>query len=346
MRKSTAVAGAALIAIVVGAPGWYWASPFFAVAGLRNAAIRGDTKELNERVDFSRLRDEIKAQFSKVLIARMTESLQGNPFAALGVVLATKLTDVMVDTMITPAGIAALVEPAGKDRTQNEVSGLALMFSADFRVHREGLDSFSFYSPNEQEKKPTLRFGREGLRWRLVGVQIPKEFLSAKMGDVAARSQPVAPYVPKWESGERKDPMDDTVAIYLSRGAEEEVRTRFSSVRPSLIFRCRQKKLDAYINVRSSVEFDYRSYSANVRLRFDDNPAKRESWSVSDDREALFAPNATVLLNALLQAGSLQFKWHQSGGGPTVARFARDDLGTHAAEFSNRCAEPRSVNKH
>src|SRR5436309_7105364 len=272
MRKSTAVAGATLIAIARGALGWYRISPFFAVAGLRNAAIRGDTKELNERIDFARLRDEIKAQFSKALIGRMTEDLRGNPFAALGVVLATKLTDVMVDAMITPAGIAALVEPAGKDRTHNEVSGLALMRSADFAVHREGLGSFDFYSPNEREKKPMLRFGREGLNWRLVGLQMPKEFLSARVGDAAGRSQPIAPapYVAKWEFHETKDPMDDTVAIYLSRGAEEEVPTRFSSVRPNLTFRCRRKKLDAYINVRGSVEFDYQSYSTNVRLRFDD----------------------------------------------------------------------------
>lgn len=346
MRKSTAVAGAALIAVVVGAPGWYWASPYFAIAGLRNAAIRGDTKELNERVDFARLREEIKAQFSKVLVGRMTENLRGNPFAALGVALATKMTDLMVDTMITPAGIAALVEPSGKDRTPNEVSGLALLLSADLKVHHAGLDSFDFYSPNEQEKKPTLRFGREGLSWRLVSIQIPEELLSAKMGNAVTGAQPKPPYVPNWEFRERKDPMDDTVAIYLSRGAEEEVSTRFSSVRPSLIFRCRQKKLDAYINVRSSVEFDYQSYSANVRVRFDDNPAKRESWGVSDDREALFAPNATALLNAILQAESLQFEWHQSGGGPTVAKFARADLQTHATEFSNRCRASEPAARH
>lgn len=340
MRKSAAVAGtASIIVAVLVVPGWYWASPFFAVASLRDAALRGDTKELNERVDFPRLREEIKTQFSSFLIGRTAENLRGNPFAALGVALAAKLTDVMIDAMVTPAGIAALLEPA-KDRTPDQVSGLGLMLSSDFVVHREGLSTFEFYSAKEREKTGTLRFGRNGLNWRLVSLQMPKEFLSAKMGDAIGGSRPAAPYVPKWESRERKDPMDDTVSVYLSRGADEEVSTRFSKVRPKLIFRCLKNKFDAYINVGSSVDFDYQTYSTNVRLRFDDNPARRESWGVSDDREALFAPNPTVFLRYLLNAASMQFEWRQSGGGPIIARFTRADLEAHAARLADGCGKP------
>lgn len=139
--------------------------------------------------------------------------------------------------------------------------------------------------------------------------------------------------------------MDDTLSFFLSRGADEEVATRFSSVRPTLTFRCRHGKFDAYINVRSSVDFDYQSYRTSVRLRFDDNPPKREDWSVSTDREALFVPNPERFLNSLIDTVALQFEWRQLGGGLSVARFARDDLDNHAVQFADRCGNPKLVRK-
>jgi hypothetical protein len=340
MRKSTAVASAASIIIaVLVVLGWYWASPFYAVASLRDAALRRDTKDLAERVDFPHLREGIKAQFTSFLIERTARDLRENPFAAVGVALAAKLTDVMVDAMVTPVGIAALLEP-DNDRAPDEVSGMRLMLSSEIVVRRDGFGAFDFYAANQREKKPALRFSRDGLNWRLVGIHIPNEFLVTKIGDAVGGSQPTAPYVPRWESRDRKDPMDDTVSVYLSRGADEEVNARFSKVRPMLIFRCQKNKLDAYINVRSSVEFDYQTYSTNVRLRFDDNPPRRESWGVSDDREALFAPSPTVFLRSLLNAASVRIEWHPLGGGVIVARFTRDDLEAHAARLANRCGKP------
>ncbi|MBF6570853.1 MAG: DUF2939 domain-containing protein [Candidatus Binataceae bacterium] len=45
----------AVLLVIAAAAAWYWASPFFAVAGLRNAALHKDATELEKRVDFPRL---------------------------------------------------------------------------------------------------------------------------------------------------------------------------------------------------------------------------------------------------------------------------------------------------
>ena len=338
MRKRTAIASAAAILVAVIAA-WYWASPFFAVASLRNAAIRADTNALNERVDFSRVRDELKTQLSSLLISKMTDNLRGNPFAAIGVAIAAKLTDVMVDAMVSPAGIAALVK-AGSEKTPAEVSGFRLMMSTEVAVHRYGLDAFDFYSVNNKEKLPTLRFAREGLSWRLTSVQMPKEFLASEIASRVGANQPTVPYAAKWEYFQSKDAMDDTVTTILTRGADQEVTTQFAKVRPDIIFRCRQNTFDAYINVHSSADYDYETHRSNVRLRFDENTAVSEKWDVSTDREALFAPNAKTFLNSLLQANSLRFEWPQSGGGRAVATFNRGDLGVQVAKFAKDCGQP------
>ena len=87
MRKSIAAAAAGLV-IVALMFGWYWATPFYSVASLRNAALRGDARELNKYVDFSLLREDLKTQLSSLLLPRMAEGLRANPFAAMGEIFA------------------------------------------------------------------------------------------------------------------------------------------------------------------------------------------------------------------------------------------------------------------
>lgn len=61
-KPRTALLISFVIALVaVTGLGWYFLSPFFALAGLKNAAITGDTAELEWRVDFPHLRDDFKA---------------------------------------------------------------------------------------------------------------------------------------------------------------------------------------------------------------------------------------------------------------------------------------------
>jgi len=57
--------------MVVGAY-WYW-SPFLAMHQLRTAAREGDTDSFNDRVNYPRLRESLKGQFS----AMMAEKLDG-----------------------------------------------------------------------------------------------------------------------------------------------------------------------------------------------------------------------------------------------------------------------------
>jgi Protein of unknown function (DUF2939) len=334
MRKSS-LAFVVVFLVAAAVVAWFWASPYFAIAGLRNAAVRGDASELESRVDFPRFRESIKTQFSAFMMAGITERLRGNPFAALGVALAAKLTDVMIESMVTPTGMLSLM-----DLTKNstpEISGLTLMVSPNFAIRRDGLSAFEFYSAKDTEQKPTLRFNRYGLEWRLVGIWMPKEFLEARTGGAIGREQATAPYVPKWELSDQKDPMDDTVSIYLSRDADEEVSGRFSRVRPTMVFRCHKKQLEAYINLQGMVDYDYQTHRSVVRLRFDDGKANPESWIASQDREALFAPNAKLFLSALRNSSTLLFEWHQSGDRVTIAKFTRADLEAHIDRLADAC---------
>jgi len=333
MRRSITVAAILIAAMVVGT--WYWASPYFAIAGLRNAVVRSDASELESRVDFPRFRDSIRMQLLAFIMAGMKEQLSDNPFATLGLALAVKLTDVMVDSMVTPTGMLTLMDL--KTNGESEVSGLALMASSEISIRRKGVESFDFYSAKDKKQTPILHFTRHGLQWKLVGLQMPKEFLESKTRDTGVRRQAAAPHVPKWELGEHKNPMDDTVRVLLHRDADEEVAGRFSAVRPTLVFTCRDKKLGAYINFRGMVDYNRQTDLSALRLRFDDRTAKLEGWGISESREALFAPDPRAFLRTLLEAKVLLVEWRQYGERTSIAKFTRGDLETHVGKLAAAC---------
>ena len=340
MRRSFVTTLVAVAAILI-AGAWYWASPYFAIADLRNALIRGDTTAVEERVDFPHLRENIKAQVSTFIMTGMQEQLSNNPFAALGIALAAKFSEVMVESMVTPSGILSLMD-LNKGGAK-EVSPLALMTSAEVVIRRDGFDAFEVRVAGDQpEHKPAFRFKREGIRWRLVGVQMPKEALeAARNAGGNKRRAAAAPDVPTWRLSENKDPMDDTVTVMLYRDAEEEVRVRFSAVRPTMAFRCRKNGLEAYINFQGMVDYNYETKRAAVRLRFDDGTPSLEGWLVSSDKEALFAPQPKVFLRRLRDSQKLLVQWQQYGGTTSIAKFSRGNLTDHFDRFKNACGVGR-----
>lgn len=69
---------AAAAAVVVGiAAYWYW-SPLLAIRQMQTAARAGDADTFNDHVDYPRLRESLKGQFS----AMLTKRLGGQPDAA------------------------------------------------------------------------------------------------------------------------------------------------------------------------------------------------------------------------------------------------------------------------
>lgn len=332
MKKIIAVPAVSLIIAIAA---WYWMSPYFAVAGLRNAAVKSDTAALNERVDFPLFRADIKEQFSTLLAGEMSENLKGNPFAAFGMALAAKLTDVLVDAMITPSGLAALID-LQEDKSKEEVSGFMLLFADNVSVERQGVNRFDLRYSAESDK-PTLIFARDGLGWRLVGIKMPKDFLADKMKQKNASSRPVAPNIPEWSLSERKDPMDDKLTSILRREADEEMHTRFRTVRPVLIFRCSNNKLEGYINVDTSLDYDYSSDQTLIRLRFDEGPPSTEYWNISQSRESVFAPNAKKLIDQLAKSERMRIEVKILGEGKSVASFTSGDLKEKTESFLAKC---------
>lgn len=171
MKTKTLIAIA--VAVVVGLTAvWYFASPAYAMSQLRDAAMEGDADELEEHIDFPAVRESVKGQMQAMMMAEMQKQAEDNPFGAMGGMFAMGIVGTVVDNMVTPSGMAAMIkqgkmqrDPAEADRPSEPI---------EWEIERDGFDRF-YARPVGRDTKAGLKFERDGLGWKLTGLEMPAE---------------------------------------------------------------------------------------------------------------------------------------------------------------------------
>lgn len=173
---------AVLAAVLIAGAGWYVLSPKMAMQGLKEAALAGDKDELKERVDFPAIRESLKSQFRARMVAEMAKE-KDNPFAALGMAFASAVVDPMIDGIVSPDGIKAMVENGRMKDPRSTGDASTESKPVEWTVERKGFDRF-VARPEVQagEKAPALVFRRDGLGWDLVDIEIPESGASQTTG--------------------------------------------------------------------------------------------------------------------------------------------------------------------
>jgi hypothetical protein len=122
MKKILAIAvllSAALAAFIA-------AGPFIALHHIKAGVEQRDAVKLSEHIDFPALRLNLKNQFTAKIMKKAPSQFQDTPIASWVMDLGSKLVDGMVDTYVTPAGLASMMEgrqpkliPLGGDGSRN-----------------------------------------------------------------------------------------------------------------------------------------------------------------------------------------------------------------------------------
>jgi hypothetical protein len=168
--------GFALLAVV----GWFFASPYLAVKNMKDAADKRDAATLSSYVNYPALKENLKASFSASMNAKATEK-SDNPLAGFGATLASAFMGPMIDAIVTPDSLAAMMrgqkpkaaggasEPATQDVATEKKS------APDVQLGYESLNRFVVrVSPKDKpEQKTALVFLREGWSWKLNAVELP-----------------------------------------------------------------------------------------------------------------------------------------------------------------------------
>ncbi len=179
MKKSLVIG--LLLAAIIGVASYVAAGPYLAIHGIRTALAEQDSGRLQKHVDFPALRVNLRAQVEDALARRAGTDVASNPFGAAALSIANSLLGRGVDTLVTPMGIAAILEGrATWKRAIGETVGgdtYAPAVPTDplkEATHRyESLSRFTATILDAEGDPVVFVFTRQGLRWRLTDIRLP-----------------------------------------------------------------------------------------------------------------------------------------------------------------------------
>ena len=193
-KKQLLGLAAAGTGVLLGA--YYAASPWLTVNKLKQAFEKKDTRQIEKIVDFPELREDLKKLAKAAIMKKAATELEGNPFAALGIMMANALIDPLIDQIISPAGLQALlstgdmsVHPSDILNEKNSWSTKGsttdqFQPSPDLSVKMNYMDLNEFkieLSNKSVIAEPiSLFMEREGFAdWKVTGIDIPQSIFNS-----------------------------------------------------------------------------------------------------------------------------------------------------------------------
>ncbi|HEX4507056.1 MAG TPA: DUF2939 domain-containing protein [Alphaproteobacteria bacterium] len=169
---------AAILVLLLAA---YAAYPYLALYRLGEALRARDPDAVEAKVDWPKLRQGIKDDINAALIAQV-QPQEGDDFAAFGIALAGKLASPVIDTGVTPAGLAAAAS-ADRPTLAALVTQVYVSRSSGRALPHLAGSSFSGFTAFEATVMPDgmaderravqLRFELEGGYWMLMRIHLP-----------------------------------------------------------------------------------------------------------------------------------------------------------------------------
>jgi hypothetical protein len=184
MTSSSIKAAVAAAAVAIGAY-WYW-SPVLAIHQMQTAAKAGDADAFNDHVDYPRLRESVKGQFSAMLTKTLSSQPEsGNDFAkagaAFGTMLGLAMVDRFVDAMVRPEVVMRAMQEGKlapkKDEPASAPSSTDPADQVKWTSERKSVDKYIAYAGrmgDADDKRVAMVLERTGFaNWKLTEVRLP-----------------------------------------------------------------------------------------------------------------------------------------------------------------------------
>lgn len=172
--------GSALVVAVIGVASYWYFSPYLSVHQMRAAARAGDAAAFNDHVDYPKLRENIKGQFSSMLGgATPADASQGGSAegtgAAFGKMIGMALVDRMIDGMLRPEFVMQAMKQ-GKVSPRTEAP--SEKGEPEWISEREGLNKFVVRLRDKEAPATAMETGfvfeRSGFaHWMLTEIKFP-----------------------------------------------------------------------------------------------------------------------------------------------------------------------------
>lgn len=176
MKKFVYLAIGLIVIITI----YLYASPYLALNNIKKAAQAGDADTLSEYIDFPSVKQGLKDQINAQIMKEVTQK-DADGFEALGAMLATAMIDKAVDGIVTPDGVAMMVQGQKPDlngdaveQTDEQQTGEKKL---DYKTNYITYKSFKVSLSNpDYEDNLDIIMRRDGLSWKVHRINLPLDF--------------------------------------------------------------------------------------------------------------------------------------------------------------------------
>ena len=176
MKKTPIAAGVvAVLALTVA-----FGSPYIALYNLSGAVAERDAETVSEYIDFPSLRESLKGQIMAGMASSMdTPEMKSNPFASMGKTLGMALAGPMVDAMVSPAGIIALMSEKGKSGREDKPETVSQ--KPEYKLSFKGVNKVLIHRVDSGTSDGGIAMRRFGLwNWKMTSIDLPAGALGTK----------------------------------------------------------------------------------------------------------------------------------------------------------------------
>ena len=180
----------------------YLVWPYCTLIGLAYALQSGDARDINQMVDWGRLRSSLKAQLQADLenIPKSAGERENPALAAFGNAFALRLAKSLIDKMVTPEGLTALIQGARaaaatpKTSQQMKAAATTSATAGPLRNFSQRVKFAFFVSPihfqidlrgpgpeSDHTSTLTVMMIFKGTGWQIYDVRLPKDDKSLKL---------------------------------------------------------------------------------------------------------------------------------------------------------------------
>ncbi len=154
----------------------------------------------------------------------------------------------------------------------------------------------------------------------------------------SARAHTTAPPPARWSTARQARWVSNhprSMAVEVE--ADNAVTAWMKQVRPTLVVRCLQKRIDVFVFTDSAARIETEDENHTVTLSLDAGVGSTERWPDSAEHDALFAPDGAAFARRLAQTGRLRFGFTPHNAQPVEASFDLEGAADAIAPVLARC---------
>ncbi|MEA5098611.1 MAG: DUF2939 domain-containing protein [Burkholderiaceae bacterium] len=161
---------------------WYW-SPLQTLYEMHSAVQNGDAQAFNQHVDYPKLRENLKKEYSDKLTKKMARHAEKHElFSYAGTALTRLIASPMIEAMVRPDAVMGAMKSgafklSGQEAASSSSSQDQPMQKTEWGCEHEGVNKFVVsFSEGKKPRNETTRLvlERRGFAtWKLTEIRLP-----------------------------------------------------------------------------------------------------------------------------------------------------------------------------